>query len=160
MLFANVALIKTNFLYKKIKDLLEFVVLHFVVLSQMWFRFAAITAIFAVIVADSGMWFEVHFQCALFGKSFTTKRAFKRFDSFMEELMNIKSIARSEGSLTVLMRTFEQINIFVNGIDVLFENGFVDELLVALIALDALVSWGSCCWGLTHIVVCFFVIIF
>ena len=54
--------------------------------------------------------------------------------------MNIKSIARSEGSLTVLMRTFEQINIFVNGIDVLFENGFVDELLVALIALDALVS--------------------
>ena len=58
----------------------------------------------------------------------------------MEEFMNIKSIARSEGSLTVLMRTFEQINIFVNGIDVLFENGFVDELLVALIALDALVS--------------------
>ena len=58
----------------------------------------------------------------------------------MEELMNIKSIARSEGSLTVLMRAFEQKNIFVNGIDVLFENGFVDELLVALIALDALVS--------------------
>ena len=56
----------------------------------------------------------------------------------MEELMNIKSIARSEGSLTVLMRAFEQKNIFVNGIDVLFENGLVDELLVALIALDAL----------------------
>ena len=35
MLIAYAALIKTNFLYKKIKDLLEFVVLHFVVLSQM-----------------------------------------------------------------------------------------------------------------------------
>lgn len=144
MLITDGTLIKT--ICVKCKYLLIFLMLHFVMFPQMRLSFAAIAAIFTVEIANWGMRLEMHFQSSFFSEAFSAELTCERFNStliknnkiefYMKKLVDIKSIACSECAITAWMITFIEKKIFMDGIDVFFENSPVNEVLWAEFTLD------------------------